>query len=128
MTVRLTPSESELTPTPQVPPQPDPSVVQVTTTEEAADGRRALREARRRRRRTTWICAAFVALCLALTIVVVTLARYRTAPTLPSVGAIATSIHPDPSGLPPPAGPRIDSTVLPSTSSLGAAAPEGGTR
>ncbi|MGD0880682.1 MAG: hypothetical protein ABSB09_03800 [Acidimicrobiales bacterium] len=129
MTVRLTPTEeSRLTTAPQVPPPPGPSDVQVTTSQEAADGRRALREARRRRRRTTWICAAFVAVCLALTIVVVTLARYRPAPPLPSVGAIASSVHPSPSALTPTAGSQADSTVLSPAPSLGAAAPEGGTR
>jgi len=45
----------------------------------SGDGRRALREARKQRRRTAWVCAVVVALCLALTIVVVSLARYRPA-------------------------------------------------
>jgi hypothetical protein len=129
MTVRLTPTEeSRLTPAPQVPSPASPSVAQVTTSQEAADGRRALRETRRRRRRTTWICAAFVAVCLALTIVVVSLARYRPTPPLPSVGVIATSVRPNPSTLTPTTGSPADSTVLPSAPSLGATAPEGGTR
>ena len=46
----------------------------------AGDSRIAHREARRQRRRTAWWCAAFVAVCLGLTIVVVSLARTRPAP------------------------------------------------
>jgi hypothetical protein len=128
MTVRLTPTESELTPPPQVPSPPSPSVVPVTTPETAGDGRPALREARRRRRHTAWLCAAFVAVCLALTIVVVTLARYRPAPTASPGGAVASSIRTSPSTVVPPAGSMADSAVLPSAPSRGAAAPEGGTR
>ncbi len=128
MTVRLTPSESEITPTPPVPSPPDSSDVRVTTSPEAGDGRRAVREARKHRRRTAWICALFVAVCLALTIVVVTLARYRPAPPLSSAGALAPSVSPFPSTRTSPAVNPVDSIVLPSPSSLGAAAPEGGTR
>jgi hypothetical protein len=55
------------------------------------DGRRALREARRTRRRTAWLCAAVVALCLALTIAVVSLARYRPVPP-PAMVASASQV------------------------------------
>jgi len=66
------------------------------------EGRRALREARRQRRRTTWLCAAVVAVCLALTIVVVILARDRPAATPGVLGATAAS--PSVPASPVPAG------------------------
>lgn len=43
------------------------------------DSRRALRDARRQRRRASVVCAVVVAVCLALTILVVDLARNRAA-------------------------------------------------
>jgi len=87
----------------------------------AAAGRRALRETRRQRRRAMWLCAAVVALCLALTIVVVTLARYRPV-GLPSALATTTGtyavVH-----APAPVVDRILASTFPSR---GAPAPEGG--
>lgn len=132
MTVRLTPIESESTPSAPVPAPSLPSELPVTDTgavapvagaDGAADGDRstdsriALREARRARRRTTWLCAAVVALALALTIVVVSLARDRPVPSS-APGTVATLSAPSTAatgGSPPPSDP-----------SPGAAAPEGG--
>ena len=86
-----------------------------------AEGRRALREARRQRRRTAWLCVAVVALCLALTIVVVTLARYRPVtppgPVGAASGAVPTIVH--------RAAPAVG-ILLTSATSHGATAPEGG--
>ncbi len=60
----------------------------------SGDSRRVLRESRRQRRRTAWLCAAVVALCLALTIAVVSLARYRPLPGPGSVDWVAMSASP----------------------------------
>jgi len=164
MTVRLTPTESDSPPPPQVPASPTPGDVRVpnravddplstltasaapdrptdgdTTAPEApppaggpgsdpsgahespaaVEGRRSLREARRQRRRAMWLCAAVVALCLALTIVVVMLARYRPVSTS---SASATSVaHPS------VAAPVVDHVLVATSPSRGAPAPEGGT-
>jgi len=82
------------------------------------DSRIALREARRQRRRTAWLCAAVVAVCLGLTIVVVSLARTRPAPT----GIVASYPFTAPS-IPVPGG-----TSLPSDPNPGAPASEGDNR
>ena len=141
MTVRLTPSESDSAPSPQVPSPPDPGVTPVTSpdlrgpdstvasapgdaTQEIAepsgtDSRIALRDARRQRRRTAWLCAAVVAISLGLTIVVVSLARTRPAP---GPGVVVSLAVPVPSTALP------GSTPLPSDPSPGAPAPEGGNR
>ena len=125
MTVRLTPTESETPPPQNAPDPPEPS-------EPSADrgSRPALREARRQRRRTAWLCAAVVALCLGLTIVTVTLARYR--PLTPSA-ALPTAVVPrvvagPPHPVPPdaPAAPVADRTVSAPVPFRGAPAPEGG--
>jgi hypothetical protein len=151
MTVRLTPTESDISPQSQVPVPPDPADVQVTAAPpdapvpvgatgapvpdapdgpvrddggdgRAAETRRAIREARRQRRRTAWLCAAVVAACLALTIVVVSLARER--PVAPPASLAATagsSARPD---LVPV--PTLDRAVRPTVPSRGAPASEGG--
>jgi hypothetical protein len=141
MTVRLNPTESDSTPQPQVhaplhssddpvtapadgPTEPAPedgpheAPVDAGGTDGAGgtDSRITLREARRQRRRTAWLCAAVVAVCLGLTIVVVSLARTRPAP-LP--GVVATYAVAVPS-ITAPAG-----TSLPSDPHPGAPAPEG---
>ena len=98
-----------------------------TGTQATADSRRAIREARRQRRRTAWLCAAFVALCLALTIVVVSLARDR--PVAPPASVASVAVVPVgpvltaaiPSAAVPSAA--VPSTVVPSR---GAPPPEGG--
>gem|GEM_PF-934154 len=88
----------------------------------AAAGRRALREARRQRRWAMWLCAAVVALCLGLTIVVVTLARYR--PLNPSSMPTATAtVLPATVRTPAPVLVRVLAKTAPSR---GAPAPEGG--
>lgn len=149
MTVRLTPTESDSTPPHHIPAPPDPSDVQVTTPGAAdllastpvssdadserptdvprapgprtvAEGRRALREARRKRRRTAWLCAAVVAVCLGLTIVVVTLARYR--PVAPPSSVAITSMSP--STVTMSAAALVDRAVR--TTYRGAPASEGG--
>jgi hypothetical protein len=84
-----------------------------------------LREARRQRRRTAWVCAAVVAVCLGLTIAVVTLARYR--PPAPPASVVTPVVSP--SALPSPVVPPptvVDRALRPSVPSRGAAAPEGG--
>jgi hypothetical protein len=83
-----------------------------------SDSRIALREVRRQRRRTTWLCAAVVAACLGLTIVVLSLARTRPAPPGTTVffGSANSSIT-APGSTPPPSDPH-----------LGAQASEGGIR
>ena len=68
-----------------------------------ADGRRALREARRQRRRTAWLCAAVVLLSLALTLLIVGLARDRPAPTATSAPAATATV--------PVAAPAAHTTV-----------------
>ena len=78
------------------------------------DSRIALREARRQRRRTAWLCAAVVALCLALTIVVVSLARTRPAPSSGTLSA--------PSAVSTP----VSGSLLSADPHLGAPASEGG--
>ena len=80
------------------------------------DSRIALREARRQRRRTAWLCAAVVALCLALTIVVVSLARTRPAPSSGTLSA--------PSAVSTP----VSGSLLSADPHLGAPASEGGNR
>ena len=87
----------------------------------ATDSRIALRDARRQRRRTAWLCAAILAVCLGLTIVVVSLARTRPAP---SPGAAATSAFASDFAVPSTHAPG--SPTLPSQPSPGAPAPEGG--
>jgi hypothetical protein len=160
MTVRLTPTESDNSPPPQVPSQPEPPDAHQasggvpaspatradTVAEPAAgdgptdgtpppgdvgppgpgDGRRALREARSQRRRTAWLCAAVVALCLALTIVVVTLARYRPAGPPTGVVTAALTSSPYPTSHASTTTSGVDRTPRPARPSLGAAAPEGG--
>jgi len=116
MTVRLTPTESETSP-PQDAPDPAESSVD-------RGSRLALRDARRHRRRTAWLCAAVVALCLGLTIVTVTLARYR--PLTPSA-ALAPPVAPRVvAGPPDPAAPVAARTVLAPVPSRAVPAPEGG--
>ncbi|HEX7444165.1 MAG TPA: hypothetical protein VF320_09775 [Acidimicrobiales bacterium] len=83
----------------------------------AVDSRVALRDARRRRRRVAWWCAALVAISLALTIVVVSLARNRPAPTPGSVVSSALVV---------PSTEATGSTALPHDPFPGAPAPEGG--
>ena len=84
----------------------------------SSDSRIALREARRQRRRIAWLCAAVVAVCLGLTIVVVSLARTRPAPT----GIVGS--YPFASlSIPVPGG-----TSLPSDPHPGATASEGDNR
>ena len=75
-TVAAAPAGTEPAPAGAVEPDTAPGVPDPVTTE----SRVALREARRARRRTAWLCAAVVALALALTIVVVSLARIRPIP------------------------------------------------
>lgn len=87
----------------------------------AADSRIALRDARRQRRRTAWLCAAIVALCLGLTIAVVSLARNRPAPFS---GVVASSALPP--GFTVLSTHAPGSTLLSSEPSPGASAPEGG--
>ena len=86
------------------------------------DTRIALREARRQRRRVAWWCAAVVAVCLGLTIAVVSLARNRPAP---SPGVVASSTL---TTLVVPSTPAHGSPTLSSDPHLGAPAPEGGNR
>jgi hypothetical protein len=137
MTVRPIPTESDGTAPIQMPELPDASSVgaesQDPTSQHPAtvdataigDGRRALREARRQRRRTAWWCAAVVALCLALTIVVVNLARYRPV-TPPAALASASPPHPVSTRTPPLSAP-VHSAEPASDPFLGAPAPGGGT-
>jgi hypothetical protein len=86
------------------------------------DTRIALREARRQRRRVAWWCAAVVAVCLGLTIAVVSLARTRPAP---SPGVVESSTL---TALVVPSTPAPGSPTLPSDPHLGAPASEGGNR
>jgi len=57
------------------PAEPVPAAV-----DPPADGRRALRQARSQRRRTALLCAVVLIVCLALTLLIVGLARDRAAP------------------------------------------------
>ncbi len=141
--MRLTPTESDNTPPPQVSVQPQSSDGRVTSSEPtipsdgaagepgatdpppagtpgdhgASDTRIALREARRQRRRTAWLCAAVVAVCLALTIVVVSLARNRPPPSSGVLTAYA-----------PVSFTPASASMLATNPHPGAPAPEGGNR
>ncbi len=92
---------------PQPQPQPEPQPV-----EAPRETRREVREARRRRRHLLAAWAIVVAVCLMLTILIVTMARQR------------------PYGLPAAAAPRAGSVVTYSAPNLipshGAVAPRGG--
>ena len=155
MTVRLTPTESDTPPPPQVPAPLSPSEHPVTASSpdarvtgessdpatpgsparpEGSDGgdgpvaesRPALREARRQRRRTAWLCAAVVAVCLGLTIVVVSLARSR--PVTPPA-SLSASTGPSARSVPvrvPATATALDRFVRLSILSRGAPASEGG--
>jgi hypothetical protein len=74
-----------------------------------SESRIALREVRRQRRRTAWLCAAVVAGCLALTIIVVSLAQARPAPRGASASfAPARSSTPLLGNTTPPTDPHSD--------------------
>ena len=126
MTVRLTPTESAPPPRP-VATTPHPHDAGILP---AAESRQELREARRLRRRTAWLCAAIVALCLALTIVAVSLARYR--PVGPPAALAASGVpalvtgRTDPVPPAATAAPVADRTASAPVPSRGAPAPEGG--
>jgi hypothetical protein len=75
-----------------------------------SDGRRALREARGRRRRTALLCAAVLVVCLALTLLIVGLARDRAAPPagVVQLAPVPTSAH---ATAPVPAQTRADAAT-----------------
>jgi hypothetical protein len=80
------------------PPGPDPQ------DRVRAEGRQALRAARRQRRRISIGCAVLVAVCMAITVLIVDLARDRTSGpqvVLPSASAVPFGSHPSPSPHPP---------------------------
>lgn len=114
---------------PTVDPDPVHRPVEEATASPLArpDGQRALRTARRQRRRLTVACALVVAVCLALTLLIVDLSRSRTngADALLSPPSLRLS------GTGPvlPAVPfSVGSRPASSTESPGATAPEGGNR
>ncbi len=124
MTVRLTPTESAPPPRP-VATTPHPHDAGILP---AAESRQELREARRLRRRTAWLCAAIVALCLALTIVAVSLARYR--PVGPPAALAASGVPALVTGRTDPVPRTVPVVVSVPSASVpirGATAPEGGT-
>ncbi len=84
------------------------------------DSRRNLRVARQQRRRLSILCAVLVAVCLAVTILIVSLARTRTSGPTTVVPAWALSA---PSPAPASVVPTIHRIV-----SHGATAPEGANR
>jgi hypothetical protein len=85
-----------------------------------ADSRKTLRAARQQRRRLSILCAVLVAACLAVTILIVSLARTRASgPTR----VTPASALPIPTPLRDSAVPTIDPIL-----SQGAPAPEGGNR
>jgi hypothetical protein len=143
--IRVTTSAAPTLPEPVAAPSTAPSASSGSASESpgggpsepvsptSADSRRALREAREHRRRVAWACAAVLALCLALTIVMVTLARYRSVP--PSGSAAVTSPLPPSSSLSATAdvstfhqaaATPVDRTVRSPVPSRGAPVPEGG--
>jgi hypothetical protein len=154
--VRLTTTESDSTPSQPLPTPPDPPVDRVTNpvisgipdlvpapvdafpaptavspsgleSPAGADSRRALREARVHRRRIAWLSVAVVSLCLALTIVSVTLARYRTAGPSDSITTSTVStVHSAPPTVNPPRAALVDRSLRSPVPSRGAPAPEGG--
>ena len=155
MSVRLTTTESDSTPPQPLSSPPDPSGIRVTEPAApgiperdpaqavapsemsigghadlgptaGTDSRRALREARAHRRRVAWMCAAVVALCLALTIVAVTLARYRSAAPSAPIATSTVSVHSIVSRVTPTATALVDRAVRPTAPSRGAPASEGG--
>jgi len=75
-----------------------------------SDGRRALREARSRRRRTALLCAVVLVVSLALTLLIVGLARDRAAPPagVVSLAPVPASAH---STVPVPAQTRSDAAT-----------------
>lgn len=92
----------------------------------AGAGRRALREARRQRRRLAVFCAAVIVACLAMTIVVLGMARDRPAPAVPSGTATAGPPAPG-TGVAVTEAAAPPSFLPTSPDQPGAAAPEGGT-
>jgi hypothetical protein len=90
MTVGMRPTESgTATPTH---PDPDEQLPGVAATE-PAETRRALRVARRQRRHLATLCAVVVAVCLVLTLLIVSLARDR-APGTVSGPPLAVAVAP----------------------------------
>ena len=121
MTVRMTQTESGSTPQSDAPHQNHPEPTSSGASEPRTDGRRALRQARRHRRRLAVGCAVLVAVCLALTILIVDLARNR---TVGPQGAAPTSMPASP-------GPIVRPSallMLQAIETRGATAPEGGNR
>ena len=87
------------------------SVLETSTGATGTAGRRALREARRQRRRLMAVCAAIVAACLVMTVLIVGMARDRPAqdgPTgvvvRPAADALSTP-YPTPYPAVPPGAP-----------------------
>ncbi|MDQ1360312.1 MAG: hypothetical protein QOJ44_689 [Acidimicrobiaceae bacterium] len=76
--------------TPSPPTDADLSMVAVATEPPAVAGRQALREARRKRQVTAAVCVVVVAVLLAISIMIVGIARDRPA-TPASSGAVATT-------------------------------------
>jgi hypothetical protein len=69
---------------------PNPMTVEEPQEPPAAVGRRALREARRKRQLTAAVCVVVVAALLAITIMIVGIARDR--PATPSSSGVAASL------------------------------------
>lgn len=123
MSVRMTLDEDDTTGvvpvSPRLPgagvpvPAPDPAVAgpDAPGADGGTAGRRALREARRQRRRLMAACAAIVAACLVMTVLIVGMARDRPAqdgPTgvvvRPAADALSTP-YPTPYPAVPPGAP-----------------------
>lgn len=139
--MRLTPTESDgprepdgesdgvREPQAKDPPSTSDATQMEAGTSATGESRRTLRESRRQRRRTAWVCAVVVALCLALTIAVVSMARYRPlrAPgTMESAALVADLAPAQPLRADPHhPSPASDGIPLSSASPHGAGASEG---
>ncbi|HEY1465897.1 MAG TPA: hypothetical protein VGF11_02490, partial [Acidimicrobiales bacterium] len=87
-------TRSSFAPVPPVPPVPSANLGRMTVDEPqrppTAVGRRALREARRKRQLTAAVCVVVVAALLAITIMIVGIARDR--PATPSSSGVAAGL------------------------------------
>lgn len=108
------PVDEQEAPEPDTRPEPD------RRADPRTEGRRQLRAARKRRRRISIGCALLIAVCTAVTLVIVAVARDR------SPSLLVVTPPPAPVSSPPVVHHAV--LVTESTETLGALAPQGGHR
>jgi hypothetical protein len=99
-------------------PAPDPEPAERRTAPEPDGTRRALRAARRRRRQLALVCALAIGVCLALTVLIVDLARDRAPSSTGGAPLLVAAAS----------GSAVFSVTLPASITPDAAASEGGIR